>query len=151
MWVARDRREFVELNKDEALIDLGWDKTPRQRPKRDPELFKTFCNDMGVLTEEQVKAEAGRCLSCGATEVDENRCIGCGLCTTRCKFDAIHLLRTHPAASKMVSCDKKVLPLAQMANRMLQETYETLERLAAYGYHIYRTDLNGSVEIFLGN
>ena len=30
-------------------------------------------------------------------------------------------------------------------------TYETLERLAAYGYHIYRTDLNGSVEIFLGN
>ena len=106
---------FVELNKDEALIDLGWDKTPRQRPKRDPELFKTFCNDMGVLTEEQVKAEAGRCLSCGATEVDENRCIGCGLCTTRCKFDAIHLLRTHPAASKMVSCDKKVLPLAGYA------------------------------------
>ncbi len=115
MWVARDRREFVELNKDDALIDLGWDKTPRQKPQRNPELFKTFCNDMGVLTEEQVKAEAGRCLSCGATEVDENRCIGCGLCTTRCKFDAIHLLRTHPGASKMVSCDKKVLPLAGYA------------------------------------
>ena len=30
-------------------------------------------------------------------------------------------------------------------------TYETLERLAAYGYSIYRTDLNGTVEIFLGN
>ncbi len=29
-------------------------------------------------------------------------------------------------------------------------TYETLERLAAYGYSIYRTDLNGTVEIFLG-
>ncbi len=30
-------------------------------------------------------------------------------------------------------------------------TYETLERLSAYGYRIYRTDLNGTVEIFLGN
>ena len=29
-------------------------------------------------------------------------------------------------------------------------TYETLERLNAYGYSIYRTDLNGTVEIFLG-
>ena len=30
-------------------------------------------------------------------------------------------------------------------------TYETLERLSAYGYRIYRTDINGTVEIFLGN
>ena len=29
-------------------------------------------------------------------------------------------------------------------------TFETLERLDAYGYRIYRTDLNGSIEIFLG-
>ena len=30
-------------------------------------------------------------LGCGATKVDEYMCIGCGICTTRCKFDAIHL------------------------------------------------------------
>lgn len=30
-------------------------------------------------------------------------------------------------------------------------TYETLERLQAYGYNIYRTDLNGTVEIRLRN
>ena len=30
-------------------------------------------------------------------------------------------------------------------------TYETLERLRAYGYNIYRTDLNGTVEIRLRN
>ena len=30
-------------------------------------------------------------------------------------------------------------------------TYETLERLDAYGYTIYRTDLNGSVEIHVGD
>ncbi len=29
-------------------------------------------------------------------------------------------------------------------------TYETLERLAAYGYQIYRTDLNGTVEFRIG-
>ena len=31
------------------------------------------------------------CLDCGATKVDPYLCIGCGICTTRCKFDAIHL------------------------------------------------------------
>ena len=30
-------------------------------------------------------------------------------------------------------------------------TYETLERLHAYGYTIYRTDLNGTVEIRVGD
>ena len=111
LTVARDKREFIEMNKDEAVIELGWDKTPRQRPARNPELFKTFSNDIGVLTEEQVKMEANRCLSCGATEVDENRCVGCGLCTTRCEFDAIHLHRTHPKASTMVACDDKIKPV----------------------------------------
>ena len=115
LTVARDLRTFVELNKDDAVIDLGWDKTPRQRPVRNPELFKTFSNDIGVLTEEQVKAEANRCLSCGATEVDENRCVGCGLCTTRCEFDAIHLHRTHPKASTMVACDVKMGPIGKYA------------------------------------
>jgi Fe-S-cluster-containing hydrogenase component 2 len=25
--------------------------------------------------------------------VDQNKCFGCGVCTTRCKFDAIHLIK----------------------------------------------------------
>ena len=44
-----------------------------------------------IFTEEQVKKETARCLSCGATKVDAYMCIGCGLCTTKCAFDAIHL------------------------------------------------------------
>lgn len=47
--------------------------------------------------------------------VDPNKCIGCGLCTTRCKFDAIHLHREHPEASTMVKAEDKmgvVLPYA---------------------------------------
>ena len=36
-------------------------------------------------------------------------------------------------------------------NNFGHPTYETLERLAAYGYSIYRTDLNGTVEIRVEN
>jgi len=39
--------------------------------------------------------------------VDENRCIGCGVCTTKCAFDAIHLHREHPEASHMVPSEDK--------------------------------------------
>ena len=59
--------------------------------------------------------EASRCLSCGKTVVDENRCIGCGLCTTRCQFDAIHLTRDVPHASDMYRCEDKILPVGKYA------------------------------------
>ena len=64
--------------------------------------------------EEQVMKEASRCLSCGKTIVDTNRCIGCGLCTTRCEFDAIKLTRDHPEASRIYTAEegklKAILP-----------------------------------------
>ena len=62
-----------------------------------------------------MKAEAARCLGCGATIVDENKCVGCGLCTTRCEFDAIHLSRDLPEASRMRTAEDKlkgILPYA---------------------------------------
>ena len=40
--------------------------------------------------------------------VDEHKCIGCGLCTTRCEFDAIHLSRDIPDASKMYKAEDKM-------------------------------------------
>ena len=40
--------------------------------------------------------------------MDENRCIGCGLCTTKCEFDAIHLSREFPEASRMVRAEDKL-------------------------------------------
>ena len=42
-----------------------------------------------------MKKETERCLSCGATVVDEYMCVGCGQCTTKCKFDAISLVRKY--------------------------------------------------------
>ncbi|MBP5271804.1 MAG: 4Fe-4S binding protein, partial [Clostridia bacterium] len=83
--IGRDRRIFKAIDKDNALIDLGYDKTPRQVPQH--------VGEYAVLTQEQVAKETARCLSCGAARVDEHICIGCGLCTTRCKFDAIHLTK----------------------------------------------------------
>lgn len=90
--LGRDRRDYKEIDKDDAAIDISsFDNTPRQVPSRIKKNRMTFKDERMDLTEEQVKAETARCLSCGAAHVDQNICFGCGLCTTRCKFDAISL------------------------------------------------------------
>lgn len=38
-----------------------------------------------------MKKEAARCIGCGCAVIDEDLCVGCGICTTKCKFDAIHM------------------------------------------------------------
>ena len=108
LTIARDLRQFIELNKDEVVIH-GYDNAGRQVPghvKVNPRT--SFSDNRLPFTEQQVKTEASRCLSCGRSVVDLNRCIGCGLCTTRCEFDAIHLERDLPGASKMVRCEDKI-------------------------------------------
>jgi NADPH-dependent glutamate synthase beta subunit-like oxidoreductase len=112
--IARDLRQFIELNKDDVVIE-EYDNAKRQVPGRRAEAAMTFQDERLPFTEEQVKKEANRCLSCGATVVDLNRCIGCGLCTTRCEFDAIHLSRDIPEASTMVRCEDKIGPVAKYA------------------------------------
>ncbi|SCY19251.1 NADPH-dependent glutamate synthase beta chain [Butyrivibrio sp. INlla14] len=105
--LARDRREFIELDKDDIKVE-NFDNAQRQIPGKKAGVAKDTFEDLRLtLTEEQVKTEAARCLGCGATTVDENRCIGCGLCTTKCEFDAIHLTRDMPAASTMVKAEDK--------------------------------------------
>mgnify|MGYP000435503418 CR=1 FL=1 len=116
LTLARNPRDFYELDKDNVVIDINcFDAPVRQEVKHDPRKAKTMKNDRVTFTEEQVKAEASRCLGCGVSVVDQNKCIGCGLCTTRCEFDAIHLHRDHPEASKMVTTDDKIPPLAAYA------------------------------------
>ncbi|MBQ7077774.1 MAG: FAD-dependent oxidoreductase [Lachnospiraceae bacterium] len=113
--LARDRREFIEFDKEDIQKE-SFDNAPRQIPGKKAGVAKDTFEDLRLtLTEEQVKKEAMRCLSCGATTVDENKCIGCGLCTTKCEFDAIHLTRDIPEASTMVRAEdklKKVGPYA---------------------------------------
>ena len=90
------RDNFKYLDKDNIAFG-EYDHHPRQRVKIDETKYKTDKDERGILTEEQIKIETSRCLGCGAARVDENICIGCGLCTTRCHFDAISLSRDHDA------------------------------------------------------
>jgi NADPH-dependent glutamate synthase beta subunit-like oxidoreductase len=105
MTIGRNRRDFIELDKDDILVE-SYDNGSRQveghEAKENP-----FSEYMVTLTEEQVRKETARCLSCGASVVDENRCIGCGICTTKCGFDAIHLYRDNPDASIMRTSEDK--------------------------------------------
>ena len=106
LTIGRDLRQFIELDRDDVLIE-SYDNAKRQAPGMKPgEARETFSDLRLPLTEEQVKTEAGRCLKCGATVVDLNQCVGCGLCTTRCEFDAIHLTRDLPAASDMHTAEE---------------------------------------------
>jgi len=106
MTIGLDKREYIELNKNDIAIS-NYDNSDRQIPLNKTNPSDPFKENVPKLTEDQVKIETKRCLSCGAAFVDYNKCIGCGLCTTRCKFDAIHLLRDHPDASTMVVAEEK--------------------------------------------
>ena len=109
LTIGRDKREFIELDKNNLLLEeASYDNTPRQRIGYNETLRKTFKDGRVVFTEEQVKAETARCLGCGASVVDPNKCIGCGICTTRCAFDAIHLHRDLPECSTMRSAEDKM-------------------------------------------
>lgn len=93
---GRDPRHFKALDKTKAAIAVGgYDAAPRQRPAAaSAAKAKATMSDLRcTLTEEQMRKETERCLGCGAVVLDEYKCVGCGICTTKCKFDAIHLVK----------------------------------------------------------
>ena len=111
LTIGRNQLHYVELDKSNIMVDpAGYDHAGRQQPKVDhvKSVLHDWTDVRHTFTEEQVKTECARCLKCGASIVDANRCIGCGLCTTRCEFDAIHLERDNPACSNMVASEKKM-------------------------------------------
>lgn len=92
LTMGRDRRVYSALNKEHVLLEVAqFDHGKRQMPGYSEAKARTFADARVTFTEEQVRKETARCLGCGATKVDGYMCIGCGLCTTKCKFDAIHL------------------------------------------------------------
>ncbi len=110
LTIGRNRRDFVMLDKDNLASIENYDKAGRQEAGMDESIDykKSFRDAHKTLTEEQVKIETARCLGCGASIVDENKCIGCGICTTKCEFDAIKLKRDHPEASTMLRAEDKI-------------------------------------------
>lgn len=91
---GRNLRDFKQIDIDNINKDeLGFDNTPRQIPAVGPVDTKSYKDNRGMLTEEQIKKEAARCLSCGRAIVDPNLCVGCGQCVIKCQFDAAHLVK----------------------------------------------------------
>ncbi|NLY36176.1 MAG: FAD-dependent oxidoreductase [Tissierellia bacterium] len=90
--LGRLRRNYLAL--DTENVDYqGFDLKPRQEPEKvSGTISRTSFRDLTKsFTPEQIQEEADRCLSCGKTYVDEHMCVGCGQCTTKCRFDAITL------------------------------------------------------------
>ena len=110
LTIHRNTRHFVSLNKDDIVLEKEKveGKPARQIRKIDPDKRLSMHDEVMIFTEEQIKKEASRCLECGRSVVDTNKCIGCGMCTVQCKFDAIHLKRSlGDAYSRMVTAEDK--------------------------------------------
>ncbi len=109
LTIGRNRNDFIELDKNDINVE-NYDNSSRQIPGTNQSIDakKSFRDAKLTFTEEQVKAETARCLGCGASVVDPNKCIGCGICTTKCEFDAIKLNRELPGCSKMVPSEDKL-------------------------------------------
>ena len=120
LTLGRNQRHYVELDKTDVMLNpTSYDHSGRQIPEcaKVKDVVHRWDDPTRTFTEEQIRIECARCLSCGASIVDPNKCIGCGLCTTRCEFDAIHLRRDNPEASTMWRAEDKikaVLPYAAM-------------------------------------
>ena len=100
LTLGRDHRDYRAFDKETVQIGLGgFDSAPRQKPaKAEGAAAKSSFNDLrATFTEEQIKTECARCLGCGTAVVDQFMCVGCGICTTKCKFDAIHLEKVYDA------------------------------------------------------
>ena len=139
LTIGRNRRDFTMLNKEDLKLE-GYDTAGRQEAGFDPsiDIHKSFKDAHLTLTEEQVKIETARCLKCGAAVVDENKCIGCGVCTTRCMFDAISLTRDHPNASTMIKSEDKfkaILPYAMKRAFKIKFSKHTEEEKASQKKH----------------
>ncbi|MCP4136807.1 MAG: FAD-dependent oxidoreductase [bacterium] len=92
LTIGRNKREFHSLDRENIIVE-SCDNTPRQKTGHSPEDSKAFKDTRLAFTEEQIKKETERCLSCGVSFIDDNICLGCGVCAYKCKFDAITLTK----------------------------------------------------------
>ena len=125
LTLGRNRREFIELDKNNIDVET-FDNAKRQIPGTKAGVAKETFRDLRCpLTEEQIKKEVKRCLGCGCAVIDEDLCIGCGICTTKCKFDAIRLEKTLDNRNKpyyqtlMVAVGNAPATLGRLAKKKL--------------------------------
>jgi len=124
---GRDTQAYKMLDKENLQEIVDYDGTERQRttPVDGKVAKETFKDLRGILTEEQIKKEAERCLGCGASKVDPYLCVGCGACTLRCKFDAIKLERVYDE----IGFELDQLPKHVMKNALSRKAKITLNKI----------------------
>jgi NADPH-dependent glutamate synthase beta subunit-like oxidoreductase/Fe-S-cluster-containing hydrogenase component 2 len=127
--IGRDRKEYHALDKENLELQ-GYDCSSRQSIGHvdGNKSRKTFKDLRRTFTEEQIKKETERCLSCGATVVDEFLCVGCGQCTTKCKFDAISLVRKYDGEGVAYE-DIKPVVIKQILKRKVKITTKKVKKL----------------------
>ena len=116
LMIHRNTRHFEPLNKDDVVLPAeSYKKPARQIREIDESKKLTMDYEIRQFSEEQIKKEAERCLKCGRSVVDTNKCIGCGMCTVQCKFDAIHLFRlpNGDQFSNMIPAEKKFIGIGK--------------------------------------
>ena len=90
--LGRNHRDYKAFDRSDVLVNVAeFSSAPRQVAEAPAKGKAAKAKAAPVFTEEQAKTEAGRCLGCGMAVVNEYMCVGCGVCTTHCKFDAIKL------------------------------------------------------------
>ena len=126
--LGRDHRDYKPLDAKTVAVSIGsFDTAPRQKAAcgSAEEARRTFKDLRGDLTEEQIKKEVKRCLGCGCAVIDEDLCIGCGICTPKCNFDAIRLEKTLDNRNKpyyqtlMVAVGNAPATLGRLAKKKL--------------------------------
>ena len=121
LTIGRSKRAYQVFDRSDLDLE-NYDRLPRQRPLQKKATGKPAFKDLReTFTEEQIKQETARCLGCGATYVDVELCVGCGLCTTKCKFDAIHLERKFDGEGAALP-DMKPIVIKQMLKRQVKIT-----------------------------
>jgi NADPH-dependent glutamate synthase beta chain and related oxidoreductases len=128
LTIGRSKREYTMLNKSHLDLE-SYDRQPRQQAGHS-RAAGAFTDTRVTFSEEQVKKETQRCLSCGATVVNETLCVGCGLCTTKCKFDAITLLREYNGQGAALP-DMKPIVIRQILKRKVKITAKKVSRSVA--------------------
>jgi NAD-dependent dihydropyrimidine dehydrogenase PreA subunit len=126
LTISRER-EYHALDKENLSLG-GYDRLPRQRPihVEGGASKATFEDLRSIFTEEQLKKETERCLGCGAVSVDEYQCVGCGVCTTKCKFEAITLERKYNSSGVEFS-EMKSLVIKHALKRQGRIAIKTLK------------------------
>lgn len=126
---GRSNNDFVVF--DKTRVDLqGYDTIKRQKTtsKHIKNFQGNFKDPRGILTEDQVKTETSRCLSCGITVVDPFMCVGCGACTTRCKFEGVKLVKKYDATGVDFP-DLKPIVIKHVVKRKVKIARKKLRRV----------------------